>query len=186
MVPLPPHPLVITGIVCPVRLPLRVAFASARHRFCAFAGRWGIYRAARLRSARTLKRGVDMGRVLGIGGVFFKAKDPAALRAWYETVLGMEFHAWGGAVFPPDAMAAHPGAATVFSLFEQDTDYFAPSTHPYMWNFAVDDLDGVLARCEAHGVVALKTFPDEGNGRFAHIMDPEGNKIELWEPKPAD
>lgn len=124
-----------------------------------------------------------MARVLGIGGVFFKAKDPAALAAWYKTVLGMDFHAWGGAVLTPDAMAAHPGAATVFSPFKQDTDYFAPSTNSSMWNFAVDDLDGVLARCKEHGVEPVKTFPDEGNGRFAHIMDPEGNKIELWEPK---
>jgi predicted enzyme related to lactoylglutathione lyase len=79
---------------------------------------------------------------------------------------------------------AKPGAATVFSPFKADTDHFAPSDKDYMFNLMVDDLDGVLARCRAEGVEPVNLSPDEGMGRFAHIMDPEGRKIELWEPKP--
>jgi predicted enzyme related to lactoylglutathione lyase len=125
-----------------------------------------------------------MAKVLGLGGVFFKAKDPEGLLKWYVEVLGMALEPWGGVVLRPQAMADHPGAATVFSPFKADTDYFAPSANPYMINLAVDDLDGVLAKCAEHGVTPLKIMPDEGMGKFAHIMDPEGNKLELWEPKP--
>lgn len=124
-----------------------------------------------------------MAQVLGIGGIFFKARDSAALNAWYRDALGLDLQDWGGALIMPDAMAAHPGAATVFSAFKADTTYFEPSTKDFMINLAVDDLDGVLARLKEHGVEA-KVMPDEPNGRFAHIVDPEGTKIELWQPKP--
>jgi predicted enzyme related to lactoylglutathione lyase len=124
-----------------------------------------------------------MARVLGIGGVFFRSKDPAALTSWYRDVLGLEVESWGGVVFRPDAMASHPGAGTVFSPFEADTEYFAPSTRDFMINLAVDDLDGILASCAQHGVEAT-VMPDEPNGRFAHLVDPDGTKIELWQPKP--
>ncbi len=124
-----------------------------------------------------------MAQVLGLGGLFFRSADPAAMREWYGKVLGIPFEPWG-VVFTPDAAAAHPGAGTVLSPFAADTDYFAPSDKEFMFNLMVDDLDGMLARCAEHGVTPVKTFPDEANGRFAHIMDPEGRKIELWEPKP--
>jgi predicted enzyme related to lactoylglutathione lyase len=124
-----------------------------------------------------------MARVLGVGGIFFKSKDPAALLRWYNEVIGLELQDWGGVLLFPEAMAAHPGAATVFSPFKQDTTYFAPSTKDFMINFAVDDLEGILASCAKHGVEA-KVLPDEPNGRFAHISDPEGTRIELWQPKP--
>ena len=124
-----------------------------------------------------------MAKVLGLGGAFFKSRDGAALRDWYGRVLGLEFADWGGVVFTPDAAMAQPGAATVFCPFKPDTDHFAPSDKDYMFNLMVDDLDGMLARCKAEGVEPVKLFPDEINGRFAHIMDPEGRKIELWEPK---
>ncbi|MEZ4597533.1 MAG: VOC family protein [Chloroflexota bacterium] len=124
-----------------------------------------------------------MARVLGIGGVFFKASDPGALADWYREVLGLDVQDWGGVVFSPDAMAAHPGAGTVLSPFGADTTYLEPSTKDFMINLAVDDLDAVLARCATHGVDAT-VLPDAPNGRFAHILDPEGTKIELWQPKP--
>lgn len=124
-----------------------------------------------------------MARVLGVGGIFFKARDPDALRKWYTDALGIEMADWGGAVLMPDGMANHPGAATVFSPFKDETTYFEPSTKAFMINLAVDDLDGMLARLAKHGVEA-KVLPDEPNGRFAHILDPEGTKIELWQPKP--
>ena len=124
-----------------------------------------------------------MARVLGIGGVFFKSKDPGALTSWYRDVLGLDMQDWGGVVSRPEAMAAHPGAATVFSAFDAASDYFAPSTREFMINLAVDDLDAVLASCAEHGVEAT-VMPDEPNGRFAHVLDPEGTKIELWQPRP--
>ena len=124
-----------------------------------------------------------MARVLGIGGVFFKSRDPGALTAWYRDVIGLELEDWGGVVFRPEAMAGHPGAATVLSAFEAESTYFEPSTRDFMINLAVDDLDGILASCAAHGV-DVKVLPDEPNGRFAHLLDPEGTKIELWQPKP--
>ena len=125
-----------------------------------------------------------MAKVLGVGGVFYKASDPTASAAWYKNVLGLEFHDWGGVVFTPDVAAAHPGAGTVFSPFKASTDYFDPSPREFMINFMVDDLDAMLARCKEHGVEPVKTFPDEANGRFAHIMGPDDVKIELWQPKP--
>jgi predicted enzyme related to lactoylglutathione lyase len=124
-------------------------------------------------------------KVIGIGGLFFKSADPEAMKSWYSTVLGMPFEPWG-MVFTPEAAAAHPGAATVFSPFKADTDYFAPSDKEFMFNLMVNDLDGMLARCAEHGVMPVTSFPDEGMGRFAHILDPEGRKIELWEPKPME
>ena len=124
-----------------------------------------------------------MPKVLGVGGLFFKSADPAATNEWYGRVLGIKAEPWG-IVFTPDAAAAHPGAATIFSPFKSDTDYFAPSDKEFMFNLMVDHLDAMLARCAEHWVTPVKTFPDEANGRFAHIMDPEGRKIELWEPKP--
>jgi predicted enzyme related to lactoylglutathione lyase len=124
-----------------------------------------------------------MSKVLGLGGLFFKSADSAAMRDWYGKVLGIPMEEWG-AVFTPDAAAAHAGSATVFAPFKADTEYFAPSDAAFMFNLMVDDLDGMLARCAEHGVVPLDAVLDEANGRFAHIMDPEGRKIELWQPKP--
>jgi predicted enzyme related to lactoylglutathione lyase len=127
----------------------------------------------------------NMARVLGLGGLFFKSANPEACKQWYGRVLGIAIDEWG-AFFSPDAAAAHPGAGTAFSPFKADTDYFAPSDKEFMFNLMVDDLDAILARCAAHGVLPVKNLPDEGMGRFAHIMDPEGRKIELWEPRPME
>ncbi len=126
-----------------------------------------------------------MAKVLGLGGLFFKSADPAAMREWYGRVLGIPMEAWG-AVLTPDAAAAHPGAATVFAPFDGNTTYFAPSDKEFMFNLMVDDLDGMLARCAEHGVEQVGEVLIEANGRFAHIIDPEGRKIELWEPKPME
>jgi len=126
-----------------------------------------------------------MAKVLGIGGIFFKSADPAALGTWYRDVLGLEVEDWGGVAFRPEAMAGQPGAATVVSPFAVDSDYFAPSIREFMINLAVDDLEPILASCAAHGI-AVTVLPDQPNGRFAHLLDLEGTKIELWQPAPTE
>ena len=125
-----------------------------------------------------------MAKVLGVGGIFFKSADPQAPREWYTNVLGIDFEGWGGTVFLPETAAAHPGAGTVFSPFDADSDYFAPSEEQFMINLMVDNLESMLVRCAGHGVEPILHMPNEANGHFAHIMDPDGRKIELWEPKP--
>ena len=125
-----------------------------------------------------------MAKVIGVGGVFFKSEKQAAVREWYARVLGLTYEPWGGVVFTPQEAAKQPGAGTVFSSFPANTDYFEPSTKEFMFNLMVDDLTGILARCKEHGVEPVRVFNDQPNGRFAHIMDPEGRKIELWEPAP--
>jgi predicted enzyme related to lactoylglutathione lyase len=122
-----------------------------------------------------------MSKVLGIGGVFFKSGDVTALKAWYGRVLGVEISDWG-CFFSAEAMAAKPGSGQVFSPFQADSDYFAPSDREFMFNLIVEDMDAMLARCAREGVKPVKT-QNESYGRFAHIMDLEGRKIELWEPK---
>lgn len=125
-----------------------------------------------------------MSRVLGIGGVFFKASDPGKTRQWYADVLGLVFEEWGGIVFTPATAAAHPGAGTVFCPFSADTDYFAPSSEPFMVNLMVDDLPAILEHCAKQGVEPIRIMLGEANGDFAHIMDCDGRKLELWQPKP--
>ncbi|HEY9024633.1 MAG TPA: VOC family protein [Burkholderiaceae bacterium] len=121
------------------------------------------------------------GHVTGVGGVFFKAKDPKALAAWYRDVLGMPVQPWGGAALRYDA-PGHPPAAA-WSAFAASTSYFAPSTSDFMVNYAVDDLDALLKRLRDKGVAVLKQVDDDANGRFAWILDPDGNKVELWQPR---
>jgi predicted enzyme related to lactoylglutathione lyase len=114
-----------------------------------------------------------------LGGIFFKAEDPAAVRAWYARVLGFEVQDWGGVVFKTPRI----GSAN-WSPFDADTRYFEPSQAPFMINFIVDDLDGVLAKAAVEGVEPTGR-QDEDMGRFAWILDPAGVKIELWEPAKA-
>ena len=121
------------------------------------------------------------GHITGVGGVFFKAKDPKALAAWYRDALGLPLEAWGGAVLHYDA-PQHP-AVLAWSAFSASSNYFAPSTGEFMIDYAVDDMDAIVARLHAKGVEILKRDDKDPNGRFVWILDPEGNKIELWEPK---
>ena len=119
-----------------------------------------------------------MARITGVGGIFFKSPDPRALAAWYGDVLGLKVEDWGGIAFAPDP-AGPP--FLVFSPFAQDTEYFAPSRAAFMVNFAVDDMDAYVAMLAGKGVEILKRDDSDPNGRFAWIMDPDGNKIELWQ-----
>jgi catechol 2,3-dioxygenase-like lactoylglutathione lyase family enzyme len=122
-----------------------------------------------------------VGHVTGVGGVFVRSKDPKALSAWYRDILGITLEPWGGASLRYDA-PGHP-PVVVWSPFPQATDYMAPSTREFMIDFAVDDLNAILARLKEKGVPVIKRDDSDPNGSFAWIMDPDGTKIELWQPK---
>jgi predicted enzyme related to lactoylglutathione lyase len=119
------------------------------------------------------------GRVTGVGGVIVRSKDPKALAAWYKDVLGLDVKSWGGAKLPY-AAPGHPPAA-VWAALPKDSDEFAPSSQAFMLNLAVDDLDAFVARLQAKGIAILKRDQDTF-GRYAWILDPDGTKIELWQP----
>ncbi len=121
-----------------------------------------------------------MKRVTGLGGIFFKARDPAALNAWYREHLGLDVSEWGGTVFKwaDDS----PTGTTLWTPFKADTGYFAPSEAPFMVNFRVADLHGLLAALRAEGCEVLEKVDESEYGKFGWVMDPEGNKVELWEP----
>ena len=124
-----------------------------------------------------------MQRVTGIGGIFFKARDAARLREWYREHLGLAVTDWGGVSF--EGREARPGerqTSTIWSVFDGDTRYLEPSTSPFMINYRVDDLDGVLAALRAEGCEVEARIEESEFGRFGWVMDPEGNKVELWEP----
>lgn len=124
-----------------------------------------------------------MAKVTGIGGVFFKSRDNnKALAEWYQEHLGMPLEDWGGAILKwPDDQAEDKGL-TVWTVAERDTKWFAPSDSSFMINYRVDDLDELLANLKSAGVEILQGPESHENGKFAWIADPEGNKVELWEP----
>ena len=122
-----------------------------------------------------------MAKVIGFGGIFFKSRDPEALRDWYAKHLGIAMNDHG-ASFAEDA--SRPGF-TLWAPFGQETSYFAPSTKDFMLNFRVDDLDVLLARLRADGVEVDPNVHEDDNGRFGWIMDPEGTRLELWQPPSA-
>lgn len=121
------------------------------------------------------------GHVTGIGGVFVQSKDPEALAQWYRDVLGLDVKPWGGAAVPFDA-PGHPPKVS-WTAFPETGDYMSPSTREFMINFAVDDMDAMVARLASRGVPILKRDDSDPFGRFAWIQDPDGTKIELWQPK---
>jgi catechol 2,3-dioxygenase-like lactoylglutathione lyase family enzyme len=125
-------------------------------------------------------RGQPAGRITGLGGVFVTSRDPKALAAWYRDVLGVELAPWGGAALRYDA-PGHP-PVVVWNALPKGSAYLAPSTREFMLDFAVDDLDAFLARLKAKGVAILKAEDAGPTGRFAWILDPDGTKIELWQP----
>lgn len=124
-----------------------------------------------------------MRRVTGIGGVFFKARDPVALRDWYRRHLGIDVEEWGGAAFTwTDAEGRPAGGTTIWNVNPADTDYFAPSAAPFMVNYRVADLHALVAALKSEGCHVLDKVEESEYGKFAWAVDPEGNKIELWEP----
>jgi len=124
-----------------------------------------------------------MQRVTGIGGIFFKAKDAPALRAWYKRHLAIDVQAWGGAAFTWTGPDGKPtGGTTIWSVAPEESGQFAPSDASFMVNYRVPDLHALVTALKAEGCNVLEKTDDSEYGKFAWVIDPEGNKVELWEP----
>lgn len=124
-----------------------------------------------------------MQRVTGIGGIFIKARDPERMKDWYRRHLGIDIQSWGGTSFrwhTPER--PEPDGMTVWSIFPPDTRYFDPSPAPFMVNYRVDDLHAVLAALRAEGCKVDAKVEESEFGKFGWVMDPEDNRIELWQP----
>ncbi len=124
-----------------------------------------------------------MKRVVGIGGVFIKSKNPEALKAWYKTHLGMDIQDWGGVMFQWSTPEnPNPDGATVWSVFDASSTYFNPSKASFMINYRVENLHAVLKALRAEGCEVDEKTEESEFGKFGWVMDPDGNRVELWEP----
>lgn len=127
-----------------------------------------------------------MKRVVGIGGIFIKSNAPEELKAWYRTHLGMDIQDWGGTVFQwstPDN--PNPNGTTIWSVFDGSSSYFDPSKAQFMVNYRVEDLHAVLDALRAEGCNVDTRTEESEFGKFGWVMDPDGNRVELWEPPPG-
>jgi predicted enzyme related to lactoylglutathione lyase len=124
-----------------------------------------------------------MKRVTGIGGIFFRAKDPVTLRAWYKRHLGIDVQEWGGTAFTWTDAAGNPTkGTTIWSIGATDSDTFAPSTSSFLVNYRVENLATLLEALRDEGCQVLERTDDSEYGKFGWVIDPEGNKVELWQP----
>ena len=128
-----------------------------------------------------------MRRVTGIGGIFMSAKDPQVMREWYKKHLGIDVQAWGGAAFTwADADGNPIKGTTAWQIGPADGKHFAPSKSTFMVNYRVEDLAGLLKTLREEGCNVLDKTDDSEYGKFGWVMDPEDNKVELWEPPPGE
>jgi predicted enzyme related to lactoylglutathione lyase len=124
-----------------------------------------------------------MKRVTGIGGIFFKAKDAKALQAWYQHHLGIDVQEWGGTSFPwTDGEGKPVAGSTVWSIGSMQSDQFAHGTAAFMVNYRVEDLHSLVKALREEGCNVLEKIDESEYGKFAWVIDPEGNKVELWQP----
>ena len=124
-----------------------------------------------------------MKRVTGIGGIFFKARDPVQLRTWYQRHLGIDVQEWGGAAFRwADDKGNPTGGTTIWNVSDIGGDYFAPSASSFMVNYRVADLHALVRELRKDGCNVLDKIDESEYGKFGWVIDPEGNKVELWEP----
>ncbi len=121
-----------------------------------------------------------MAKALGLGGIFFTCENADSLALWYEKWLGFKLDAGHVSIFNPNDMPV--GSYTIWGPFKMDSNYFQPSTKPFMINIVVDDLEGALAQVKEGGADVIDSIEDHDYGRFGWFIDPEGNKVELWEP----
>lgn len=124
-----------------------------------------------------------MRRVTGIGGIFFNSPDPVSLRAWYKDHLGIDVQEWGGAAFKwADPEGKPTAGATIWTVGDATSNNFAPSTAPFMINYRVADLHALVKALRDEGCAVLDRVDESEYGKFAWVIDPDGNKVELWEP----
>ncbi len=127
-----------------------------------------------------------MKRVTGIGGIFFKAKDAKSLQAWYKLHLGIDVQVWGGAAFPWTGADGKPVAGTTaWCINPEKSDPFAPGSASFMVNYRVEDLLALVKALKEEGCKVLEKIDDSEYGKFGWVIDPEGNKVELWQPPPG-
>ena len=124
-----------------------------------------------------------MKKVTGIGGIFFKSENPKAMNEWYAKNLGLPTSEYGTTFEWQHADDPSKKGSTTWSTFAQDTKYFDPSTKPFMINYRVDDLAALVEELKSENVTIVDEIADYDYGKFVHVLDPEGNIIELWEPK---
>jgi len=122
-----------------------------------------------------------MKRVTGIGGIFFKCEDPEKMNEWYKTHLGLETTSFGAKFEWKDQSASSENGYTLWSPFPDTTKYFEPSTQSFMINYRVENITALVEELKKEGVTVLDEITSYDYGKFVHILDPEGNKIELWE-----
>ncbi len=120
--------------------------------------------------------------VSGIGGIFFKSKDPAVLKLWYQKNLGLHVNPYGAVFEWRQGTDSSKKGFTQWSLFKESTTYFAPSQKDFMINYRVKNVSALLEQLKGEAVTILDSIETYEYGKFVHILDPEGNKIELWEP----
>jgi catechol 2,3-dioxygenase-like lactoylglutathione lyase family enzyme len=122
-------------------------------------------------------------KVTGIGGIFFKCKDPNKMNEWYKVHLGFDTKPWGANFeWREDADPTRKGS-TAWSTFPETTKYFEPSARDFMVNYRVDDIEAMVGQLKNAGFTIVDQIEDSDYGKFVHILDAEGNKIQLWEPK---
>jgi predicted enzyme related to lactoylglutathione lyase len=129
-----------------------------------------------------LKTTTTMKKVTGIGGIFFKCKDPKQMKEWYKTHLGLNTNDYGATFDWKEGFDSTKKGSTTWSPFSETTKYFEPSTKDFMINYRVADLQGLVEELKKEGVTILDKIETYDYGKFVHILDVEGNKVELWEP----
>lgn len=123
-----------------------------------------------------------MKKVTGIGGIFFKCKDPKKMTEWYQNHLGLETNPYGATFEWYESRDSKTKAQTQWTPFPEDTKYFEPSKKDFMINYRVEDLETLVQELKKEGVTVLDTIETYDYGKFVHILDAEGNKVQLWEP----
>jgi predicted enzyme related to lactoylglutathione lyase len=123
-----------------------------------------------------------MKKVTGIGGIFFKCKDPSKIREWYKTHLGVDANQYGANFEWLQAEDPTKKGSTQWSPFDEKTKYFEPSTKDFMINYRVENLEALVEQLKNEGVTIVDTIETYDYGKFVHIVDVEGNKVQLWEP----
>jgi predicted enzyme related to lactoylglutathione lyase len=127
-----------------------------------------------------------MKKVTGIGGIFFKSQDPEKMREWYSKHLGLENSPYGTNFEWLQSKDPTKKGSTVWSPFKETTKYFEPSTKEFMINYIVEDIEALVEELKSEGVTIVDKIEDSDYGKFVHIVDLEGNKIELWQPKDSE